>query len=320
MKKDIFLLSLIVVVIFSGCLESSGGELGYKNDIITIEDYYVSNLKPHPKETVAIEFSIKNNGEESVPRVEIGVPIYPGFEIEELYCEGGRAIDDETCVFDDNEDSNYGKIESLDWREVRIKLKTMNMSLLDPLDYITQIYVGYDYSGLREMHIPIIDGTTRKRPMSAYSQSSATYGPIRLDYELIPRGETVVDGQSVNEYWGVNMTPFKVEMKFTHVGSMSIGTINQPQIWAGNIRVNVKNTLTTPSQCDFIIEDILSESSGHSGYILLSQDDLNVPDELMCNFQSVPFDDPETTATIETQFFYKYRYTVSEEFEIQPER
>jgi len=320
MKKDILLLSLVAVVIFSGCTESTGDGLGYKNDIITIEDYYVSNLQPYPDETVIIEFSIKNNGEEGVPRVEIGVPIYPGFVIEELYCEGGRLLDEETCVFDDHDDSSYGKIETLDWRDIRIKLKTMDMNLLDPLEYISQIYVEYDYSGLREMNIPIIDGTTRRQPLSRYSQSSATYGPIKLDFELIPRGETVVDGQTVEEYWGVGSNPFKVEMEFTHVGSSRIGTIDQPRISAGNIRVNMKDTLTEGSPCDFALEDLHLESGGHSGYILLSKEDLDVPDELMCNFQSAAFDEPETTATIEIEFFYKYRYTISEEFEIQPDR
>ena len=309
MKKDIFLLSLVVVVIFSGCLDTPGGELGYKNDIITIEDYYVSNVEPYPDEVVTIEFLVQNNGEATVPRVEIGFPTHPGFEITELFCEGGSIMDDDACVFDSS--TQFGEIESLDSRRVLIELKTIDVKLLDPQSYTTYYYVKYIHTGFKEMNIPIIDGTTITEPQSQYSESSSTYGPIQMSFELVPRGESVVDGRTTKKYWGVGEMPFKVEMHFTHVGSSSIGTISDPRIEAGNVKIDLRNSLTATRPCDFYAEGDDTDS------VLISDDDVKIPGELSCNFMSVQFDDPETTATIKAEFDYEYRFGNYEQFEIQ---
>jgi len=310
MKKDILLASLVLTVVMSGCVIPSDSELSYSDDVITIEDYYVSNVEPHPNEVVTIEFVIQNNGEETVPRVEVGFPTHPGFEITELFCEGGSIMDDDACVFDSS--SQFGEIESLDSRRVLIELKTIDVKLLDPQTYTTYYYVKYDHTGFREMNIPVIDGTTITEPQSQYSESSATYGPIQMSFELVPRGESVVDGRTIKKYWGVGEMPLKVEMHFTHAGSNSIGTISDPVIESGDVEIDLRNSLTSTRPCDFYTEDSSTSS------VLISDDDVKIPGELSCNFMSVPFDDPETTATIRAEFDYEYRFDNYEQFEIQP--
>ncbi len=332
MKKAILLLSLILlVVLFSGCVidgNGNGGSLPYKNDIITIEDYYVSDRNPYEGGIVVLELVLKNNGEESAPRVEIGFDT-PGFYIKELNCDGTEAVisDEEegSCVFDRN--SAFGPIESLDnggERRIILTLQVRNIGILRPHTYTITYYIEYDYSGFRKMDIPIIDGVTLKTPLSQYSQSTATYGPIQLTFKPPERGERVEGGQTIKEYWGVRDSPFKVEMSFTHVGSSSIGNIRQPKIEASGVRLDLRGSLEIASvgeegdetmlPCQFYVGD---------GDYLFSDRSIDIPDELMCNFQSVPFsdpsfDEPETSATIWTDFNYTYRYTNSQDFEIQP--
>lgn len=309
------------MVLFSGCIEPPTDGFPYKNDIITIEEYYVSDKNPYEGGIVVVEFVLKNNGEELVPRVEIGFDT-PGFDIKDLFCEGTEEdISDDkeegSCVFDKS--SEFWEIESLDYggtRRVILTLQVRSIGLLRPQTYTITYYIEYDYSGFRKMDIPIIDGETLKKPLSQYSQSTATYGPIQLTFKAPERGERVEDGQTIKEYWGVRDSPFKVEMRFTHVGSSSIGTIRKPKIEAGKVRLDLRGSLKIASvdgtelPCDF--EKI--------GAYLFSKEDkeVKVPDELMCNFQSVSFSEPETKATIWTEFDYTYRYTKSQDFEIQP--
>jgi hypothetical protein len=170
------------------------------------------------------------------------------------------------------------------------------------------------------MDIPIIDGDTLREPLSQYSQSTPTYGPIQLTFDPPVRGERVEDDKTIKEYWGVRDSPFKVDMKFTHVGSSSIGMIETPKIKAGKVKLDLRGSLKravvagVELPCYFNADD--------EGY-LFSNKDITVPDELMCNFQSVSFIDehdnePEVKATIWADFDYTYSYTNSQDFEIQP--
>ncbi len=323
MKKNILLASLVLVVVLSGCVEQpSDSGLTYKNDVITVEDYYVSDKIPYQNSPVTIEFLVKNNGEEAVPRVEVGFPNHPGFKIIDLACEGTIPLDKdgdgtiETCVFDENND--FEELESLDTRSILLTLKAMDLGLLNAQTYTMSYYIEYDYSGFRKMDIPIIDGVTLDKPLTPYSQSTPTYGPIKTEFEMPARAEKVVDDKVVKEYWGVGTKPFKVSMKFTHIGSTSIGNIREPKIEAGKVVLDLRGSLEigkvgegddiTELPCDF-------ESSGN---VYISKDDLTIPSELVCSFQAVPFEDPETLATIWADFSYTYRYTVSEQFDIQP--
>jgi hypothetical protein len=169
------------------------------------------------------------------------------------------------------------------------------------------------------MDIPIVDGVTRKKPMSDYTQSTPTYGPIRLEFEPPIRGERVEDDKTIKESWGVRDTPFKVEMDFKDVGSKSIGSITDTVIEKEMVRLDLRGGLkiakvgTTELPCDF----------ERDGVLYYSDDELAVPGTLICNFQSTVFsgsgyDEPETTANIWAEFNYTYRYTKSQEFEIQP--
>jgi hypothetical protein len=327
-RKLILLCSLSVIVLLSGCNDKENGvvEIEYKDDIITIEDFYISDRKPYENAVTMIDFLVKNNGEFPVDRVEIGFDA-PGFYIDSLVCEGTTPFpkesgdDNNTCVFDKL--SSMSVIEPLDTRTVTIALKVRNIGLLHPQTYTMTFYVEYDYFGFRKMDIPIIDGETRKKPLSKYGQSSQTYGPIHLDFKPPVRGEKVEEGKTVKEHWGVRDQPFKVEMEFKHVGRSSIGAITDPKIEKGKVRLDLRDSLERGSVggldlpcefCEMGDPDCVAPMSGY----LFSNKSLEIPDELSCNFQARGFSGPEMTATIWAEYNYTYIYTNSQDFEIQP--
>jgi len=336
MKKAILLLSLVLVVFFSGCVGEPTEELPYKNDIITIEEYYASDRTPYEGAVVLVELVLKNNGEESVPRTKVEFDA-SGFTIEDLSCEGIEIKedlncegvigeikgDDCYCVFDGN-----NEIESLEnggERRVILTLQVPPRGLLHSYTLSLSYSIEYDYSGFRKMDIPIIDGETLKKPLSEYSQSTATYGPILLTFELPPRGEHVEEGQTIKEYWGVRDTPFNVKMEFTHVGSKSIGTIREPKIEEDMVKLDLRGSLEIAYSVNEEGDKLYLPcyfDVGTGGY-LFSNKEIKVPGELMCNLQSTVFKDgeyeePETRATIWAEFDYRYHYTNSQDFEIQP--
>lgn len=317
MKKTILAFALIAVVLFSGCTGDEDEESPYDNNVITIESFYASDKAPYEGSTVIVEFLVQNNGEETVPMTKIGADA-PGFYIQDMYCDGGRtsraAEDTMYCVFEDNGD--YSAIESLDYRQVIITLEVKEVGILREKTYSMNYYVEYDYSGMRQVNIPIIDGVTKTKPDSEYSQSSSTYGPISVSFDLPESGQYIVDGETVPKYWGFNDNPFKVTMDFRDVGSSSIGLVSDTVLEKYNVRLYTMGSLDISDSvvhCDF------------DGYDdgMRSKKDITVPDDLVCTFQSTVYKydssaEPETTATIVAEFDYTYKYSNSQDFTIQP--
>jgi len=318
MKRAVLLGILTVTVALSGCIEQDTDVIQYSDDIITIGDYYVSNKNPYPNSPVIMEFYIENNGEDKVTRAEVGFPNYPGFNPEsfELSCEATEAVDldgdadsvREACVFED--------LDPQDSRRVLLTANTIDSNPITPKKYTIYYYVEYDYSGFRKIDIPVIDNNQKEMPSAEYSQSTSTYGPIELEFDLPARGEKVVGGETVTEYWGVKEVPFNVEFNFDHVGSSSIGSIRDTVIEPGDVVLDLRDSLivATDSEgnvlnCDFV--------EGEDGK-LYSDKEIEVPEKMDCTFVSTDFEDPETTASIWVSFDYEYHYDLSEQFELQP--
>lgn len=323
MRKLILL--LVLVVALSGCVNQTM-VLKYKNDIITVEDYSVSSLSPYTGSATALEFSIKNNGDKTVNKVEVNFFDRPGFAVKELFCEGIEewkfgsgtncesdidCINNEFCDFSTKKCYKgclFTNVESLDFRTIRLTLSPTSTGT-STISYS----IKYNYSGFRKADIPVIDGITRKQPISKFSQSIPTYGPVVISFEPPVGRERKENNKIIKEYWIVGDIPFELRMKLKHVGSKSVGDITPVTIPAGNMKIDLRGTLvvakseTTELPCDFY------ESNG----FLFSGKDVELPGELVCNFQSVPLEGPETLATIWAEFFYTYKYVRTETFNVK---
>ena len=315
-------LALVSMVALSGCVgqEKTGGPQ-YKNDVITIEDYYVSNLKPYAGSEATMEFLVQNNGEHPVKRVTVSFFDTSGLTVKILKCSGEEIpLSDEsrpTCVFGESE--ALVAIEPLDVRQVVLRLGMPSDSVIKkPTSFTVSYRIEYDYSGYRKADLPVVDGVTVRTASSKYSQSTPSYGPIRLDFEMPVRGEHKEGTQTVKEYWGVRDEPFEVVFKLTDVADSKLKD-KTPIIAAGNLMLDAKGSLARADglPCDFCKPGETGCMGTDSKYLYLGKD-AKVPSELRCSFRSYDFIEPETFATLWAQYNYTYGYTLTEKFEVQP--
>jgi hypothetical protein len=197
----------------------------YKNDIITLENFEVSNLRPAKGSIVAVSFDVANNGDKEVEDVQIdfsGTTIGSGDDVTIVEHEGCTPLTEEKrrrikgipipftsevakkfCFFD--------KIDSLDSRKV-----TVNYRVVDDGTRNIVAKVTYWHTGTREALIPIIDDKTVKVPKSKFSQSQPSFGPFVVD--IIPP----------TKGWAIGIQPFELVFKLRFVGSTAVGTPTEP--------------------------------------------------------------------------------------------
>lgn len=311
--KKSLLLGILCIVAISGCTQQTPTEK-YSNDIISVEEYYVSSLKPYAGSVTTMEFLLQNNGEYPVEWVEINFFNIQGFEVEQLNCQGTEAIDNR-CIFDVS--NAYGPLEVGDVRKVSLLLRAPSKDKIKvPTSLRIDYYINYTYFGFRKANIPIIDGTTITRPISQFSQSTSTYGPIQMSFEPPIGGVRKEDGKTIYEYWGVEDRPFEVKLKFNHVGTSEVDTV---AIEKGNITLDLKGIEKIEGlPCDFCSVEEEGCPGKKPGY-LYSTRRIKIPSTLICNFQlAIPNPPPEIVATIWADFTYTYKFIRSETFEVQP--
>jgi hypothetical protein len=281
----------------------------YENDIISVEDLYVSNKKPYADTPVTIKFFVKNNGDEKVEKVRVNFYDLPGFEDPEISCDQpSDPIDTHGCIFKE--------MESLEMREVVLTLKAPPSEIIfSPEVFKISYNIKYNHSGYRIANIPIIDGKTRETPMGEFSVSDTGYGPIVLDFELQAQKEIQIDEKIIKKYWAVSDQPLEVRFSFEDI----IGKADQVNILEKDIKLEVIGPLNRSEPCDFSMEgEIAHEPSEAGSTLLVSTKNITVPEELLCFFTPKQIDMPETTASIKAQFNYTYEFFKSISFEIQP--
>jgi len=285
--------------------QNGNGQPQYKNDKITIESYSVSNTEPYEGSTVTIELWIKNNGDREVDDLEVNFFDVPGFDVTAINCDG-TVTNNPTEIKCDSDD--FDTIESMDIRMIVLTLKAPE-EIISSSQFTVSYYIQYKYSGYRIANIPIVDGITRQTPLSTFSQSEATYGPILLEFESRIGRTRIEDGRTIKEYWSRMNEPFEVKMNFKHVGSSSIGTIKPVNITKGNVKLDLNNSLVKRDPCNF------EEKNSY----LVSKKDILIPNTLICNFiNSSYFKEPESLAVINAEFNYTYEYIKTQTFTVKP--
>lgn len=274
----------------------------YKNDIITVERFDISDLNPYAGSPVVFKIYIKNNGDKEINDVKVIFSDTPGLENKSITCEQPSEVFRNTgCIF-----KNVG---SLDMREATLTANASSEIIIAPQSFPISYRIEYNYFGYRIVSIPIIDGITRTSPLSQFSASETDYGPIVL--EIQPSIEKKVDGV-VKRNWAVNNTPFKVEFKFSDI----VKKARYTTILAGDLKINLTDLdLYNPSLCDFVRQDNLLISKKD---VFVSGKESAREETLMCYFISKNMTEPEISSSISAKFNYTYIVEGSEKITIQP--
>lgn len=309
MLRIAVLLSTIVLVVFlSGCggiIPTDGfADDVFVADVITIEDYYVTNTKPLPNTSTTIGFLVKNNADytmrEKIPKVEVSFFDVPGFTVKKLTCEGGSKSDN-TCVF--VKSGSYDEIVPGDSRVVKLELVSPK-NIISATELTVSYSISYDIMGKRRASIPLVDGTTRIKPLSQFSQSPSSDGPVVVELKPPKGAERIEEGQTIEEYYSRLDEPFNVELSFEDVGSGSIGEVQPTVIGVGKVKLDVSNGLQIEPglRCDF-------------GTNFLSTKEVEVPGKLVCNLKGSS-SEPEVIVPIYIDYSYTYKYIKTQAFTV----
>lgn len=298
MRRIVVLLSLGILIFLAGCIQGPETPGLYKNDVITIEHYTVSTLSPYSDSETTIEFDLQSNADEKIPYVEVSFFDIPGFSLTSLDCGTGTPPPEKNkCIFSDG-------LDSLDSRRIVLQLKAPTVNL--PTAYTVSFSVNYNYNGIREALIPIIDGVTKKQPTSKFQQSQPSYGPVLLDIQPSLERQTKVGKAVVKEYWGIADKIFETRFKFSQIGKVE-GVVKEVVIPKGQVTMIERTNLNLGGFCDFSPDGS-------------SQKNVRIPyDVLICNFNPVSINDqPEYPAIIKVTYWYTYEFIRTETFVIQP--
>lgn len=305
------IVSILLVVALSGCTLPGGGQgtITYSNDIVTVTDYKISSTTLYPGEQTIVSFLVKNNGEWALNNVLVNFYNLGGLKIVDIHCDEGTPstspTDSASCTFND--------ILSFDNRRVELTLQAPQQIAAKTVFRI-EYSMSYPYNGTRIANIPIIDDTTIKKPYSAFSQSSVSYGPVSLEFNP-PVGRVVrTDKTETTEYWGVNNNPYKVGLTLKHVGTV-------PDVKPVNI-TSISLTLTSAQwfrdfYCDFCKEEDTGKCTPtYLVYTMPQTLKLDKTISLSCYFKSSG-DQPEFPAFIQADYNYYYEYLRTETFTVQ---
>ena len=214
-KGQAVILLLIIVVLVGGFLflspqifrPTGGPQIVYKNDIITMENFEISNLRPIEGSSITVSFDVTNNGDKKVDKVDLDFGESTNVRSGSFnFVECGLQSDSTKA-----KKCEIKSLESLESRKVTVRYQVGN-----DFSQTIIVKVSYSYSGTREALIPIVDDKTVKRPLSQFRQSEPSPGPFVVDVIPPTKG------------WAIADQPFEIKFKLRYVGSTVAGKPTEP--------------------------------------------------------------------------------------------
>jgi len=309
-----------MIVFLSGCINLGGGGISsyYKNDVITVENY-VAETEPVPGGVAIIKFDVMNNGDRTVPKAVVNFFDTKGLKTT-VKCNGGFSLSDSSCEYDN--------IPSLESRSFTITFQIPSKEdIQGPIKLAVNYEIAYNYQGARRMTLPIIDPSV-KQPLTQYSISDPSIGPIVADFDAPVGRTTVQNNQQVKEYWGIKGNSFQIKMKFSSVASSTVGDMKPVNLTAGKISLKLNGVSVDQNRrCDFrgstgtIYSSYDITVSSNSGTFGIS----GTPSSggmsmLVCNFIPANFPQLYKTIAIDANFQYEIQILRSETFAINPQQ
>jgi hypothetical protein len=310
------------------------GEIPTNNNIVTIEGYSVSSLKMFPGEQTVVSFIVQNNGDHAVSNIEVNFYDLGGMIYRDvngrinMLCQTDAGMETPQTM-----GCTFTNVKPFDSRRVVLTLQSPNVA--SSTTFKLSYSVKYPYIGSRSAVIPVVDGLTRTTPLGKFSESKSayspdsnipSYGPVQLSYKPPVGGTTKQGNQVINEYWGVNNQPFRLELEVKHVGTVE-----------GAQPVRLKSIALTPSSnlrpsseasnnfCPIIMNGINRinsrlDNENQEGFVgpRSVSDITSKPLTLNCQFTPDIGSAPESNAEVSTVFEYDYIFQRSETFTVQP--
>ena len=289
-KNYVLIFVLLVIILFSGCVEQDGNKIQYFDEAIKQEIELPE--KTLPNQAIRMTVYLTNQVESNVNDITFSISDLYGLKIMDVNCAGENKGSVNFCEFP--------FIQSLDEKEIDFSLK---VPADDELAYIGRILkpeltLEYNYPGQAIFYVPILK--ENEKSTTAKIQETNTHGPIQID---IVRSFT----QS-NYDWEREGNIFSIIVTVKDV----LKSDNELEISKDNFRIYLTNLNTSSEwgRCDF--EKI--------GEYYVPNDNIKLPMKtpLICALKANEgFTLPRTDGIVRIE--YSYRYKTSEQKSINVE-
>ena len=305
-KWVVFILSLIVIAIVSGCIDQSDKDgIKYSNDALIL-DGYKTQTRVFPNQDMFIEFWLTNQVENEVKNVDVKFFNPSVFKIIELKCGEDDVIGD-TCHFDE--------IKSLNAKIIHAGFKVPSEEEIGELGgtHRIQFSVEYDYDGESVLYFRILN--VEEESTETRMRTTQTTGPVHLEIEPGFIIEVIEDSQKKTiSDWVIEGMSFSVKVTGENVGKLGSG-YEYPDIDIDDFNITLKNVNVNESDidnCDFNVTDNI-----------LKKDDITISKKeefrpLICILTPREgFPEPEIPGIIKADYSYKYEFVKTEKIKIE---
>ncbi len=312
----IIIIAIGVLFLFFGqglLTHSQTGSLTYSNDLISIEDVFISNSYPRPGEKIDMKVKIKNNGPKSIKPWFLLLD-YQDLNLVKLTYSYRNSI--KSCdIFKANE---YGKCEinseglsPFEFSEIYAEFEVPSNEKI-PLvlegrkEYrIIRYMINYTLSGSKEIFIPITPNIN-KVPSLRYSESSGDFGPVQIQVEVPSSGKVKVNNKLIELHYGVAGMPLTFSFKFVNIGTQ--GEYSEFKI--KSLSLNYPSDIFSEVWCRG------GSLEKEKGKIVFSEIDTETP--IDCRFEVKDSISEERVADLKFEYEYMYSFFDHSIIEIQP--
>jgi len=303
MKKNIvFIIVLIIIILFSGCVGQDGGNGGpkYSDNALALLDYKTKTNLYHNEET-SIDFWLTNQVEYDVRNVDVKLSNPNIFTITRIICDTEEKAGD-TCHFD--------KISTLESKRIQIFLKAPSKEQIGNLgdSFKVDLSVQYDYDGESICYFRIL--RLDKESTTTKIQLTQTTGPVHVKIEpgFIIQEQTDQGAKTISD-WVIEGKSFNTKVSTENVGSLG-SNYEFPEINLTDFKMLLEHVKANDqSLCDFTITD---------NYLTGNKVMVPTKKPLTCLLTSdTGFTEPEIPGVIRAEYSYRYKFIKTETFKIE---
>jgi hypothetical protein len=311
--KKLVILSLILVVLFSGCIEIEGGEEKFvpKDEALKLETVIEreERMRILPEQTIRMLVFLTNQVENEVKNVNLTISNPFGIKVQRVNCGPDcvcgwetteEKCDGVSCTFNG---CHYDAIQSQDQIEIDFSLKIPSEEEISYLgrDLKPEITLKYNYSGESILYIPILRyGEKLKEAPTEFTQTK-TKGPIHVYIE----SDEWVREESI--------FPLYVEVKDVVTTRTPESRLTIPNE-SFKIEIPAKYINLSEGRCDFNIN-----SSSNDTILLFPKDDIILPQKkpLACTLKAREVKTPLVKVPLKAEFSYTYEVRRIEEIKVE---
>jgi hypothetical protein len=309
--KKLVILSLILVVFFSGCIktEDEGERFVPKDEALKLEIVIEreERMRIFPGQTIRMLVFLTNQVENEVENVNLTISNPFGIKVQRVNCgpdcvcgweiteqECGKGV---SCTFNG---CHYDAIQSQDQVEIDFSLKIPSEEEISYLgrDLKPEITLEYDYSGESILYIPILkEGERIKETLSKFTK---TTGPI---HAYIESDKWVREG---------SIFPLYVEVKDVVTTRTPESRLTIPNK-SFKIEIPGEYINLSEGRCDFM------NFSSDDTILLFPKDDIILPQKkpLACTLKAREVKTPLVKVPLKAEFSYTYEVRRIEEIKVE---